>query len=168
MLNPKVGRVPLQDCVTTAHGRFAELLKLTGLCGVDGAGGKNGSRPRSRAVGAGCGTLIMRAQKEEGVWIREEAWMASKVPGRQTVPRAEIWAVLMVLMVWDGTHDLTIITDASYTVRGMEDLARRKNSRGPNRDLWTLIYPQRDKKVGVGVLSVVKVKSHIDGKQAYC
>ena len=101
-------------------------------------------------MGAGCGTLILRGQQIEGDWVQEEAWMASKVLGRQTVPRAEIWAVLMVLIVWDGTYDLTIITDASYTVRGMEDLARRKNSRGSNRDIWTLIYSQLDEKVGGG------------------
>ena len=44
--------------------------------------------------------------------------------GRQIVARAEFWAVLMVLLVWDGTYDLTIITDAPYTVQGMDDLDR--------------------------------------------
>ena len=57
--------------------------------------------------------------------------MASKVPGRQTAPSVEIWAVLMVLMVWDGTYDLTMITDASYTVQGMDDLASRKTAAVP-------------------------------------
>ena len=72
--------------------------------------------------------------------------MASKVPGRQTVPRAEIWAVLMVLMVWGGAYDLQIVTDASYTVQGMDALARRKNGRGPNRDIWQLRYAELDAK----------------------
>ena len=94
--------------------------------------------------------------------------MASKVPGRQTVPRAEIWAVLMVLLVWGGTYDLTVITDASYTVQGIDDLARRKNGRGPNRDIWQLIYAELDSKAGGGVLTITKVKSHINSAQAYC
>ena len=83
-------------------------------------------------------------EKVEGSWIEEETWLASKAPWRQTVPRAEIWAVLMVLVVWDWAYDPTVITDASYTVRGMEDLARRKNTRGPNRDIWALVYAEMD------------------------
>lgn len=79
--------------------------------------------------------MILRGEEVEGKWFQEEAWLTSKVPGRQTVPRAEIWAVRMLLMVWDGSYDLTIITDASYTVKGMHNLARRKNRRGPNRDI---------------------------------
>ena len=130
---------------------------------MDGSGGKNSSHPRSRTVGARCGTLIFRGQDIDDDLVQEEAWMASKIPGRQTVPRVEIWAVLMVLLVWDGAYDLTIIADASYTVKGMDDLARRKNSRGPNRDIWRLIYAELDSKPGGGILSVVRVKSHIDG-----
>ena len=42
----------------------------------------------------------------------------------------------------------------------MEDLARKKNTRGPNRDIWALIYAEMDKKAGVGMLSV-------NGKQAF-
>ena len=76
--------------------------------------------------------------------------------------------MLMVLMVWDGSYDLTIITDASYTVQGMDALARRKNGRGPNRDIWQLIYAELDSKLGGGVLTITKVKPHIDGVQAYC
>ena len=81
------------------------------------------------------GAALLRDHCDAADAVLEEAWLASKVPGRQTVPRAEIWAVLMVLMVWDGSFDLTIITHASYTVQGMDGLARRKNSRGPNRDI---------------------------------
>ena len=65
-------------------------------------------------------------------------------------PRAEIWAVLVVLMVWDGSYDLAIINNASYTVQGMDALARRRNGRGPNRDIWQLIYAELDSKQGEG------------------
>lgn len=168
MLKPKVGNVPYRDCGTHVEGRFAEFLKLTGVCGVDGSCGKNSRLPGNRTVGAGCRTTILRGRDISDDVIQEKAWMASKVLGRQTVPRAEIWAVSMVLLVWGGTYDLTIITDASYTDQGMDDIARRKNSRGPKRDIWRLIYAELDSKPGGGILSVVKVKSHIDGGQAYC
>ena len=74
----------------------------------------------------------------------------------------------MVLMVWDGAYDLQIVTHASYTVQGMDALARRKNGRGPNRDIWQLIYAALDAKEGGGVLTITNVKSHINGVQAYC
>ena len=74
----------------------------------------------------------------------------------------------MGLQVWGGSYDLEIITDASDIVCGVELLARRKNSRCPNRDIWSLIYPEVDKKEGAGLLAITKIKSHIDGVQAYC
>ena len=73
----------------------------------------------------------------------------------------------MVLMVSDGSYDLALVTDASYTVKGMQNLSRRKNSRGANCDIWTLIYSEMDKKQGSGILTIIMVKYHIDGKQAY-
>ena len=112
--------------------------------------------------------MFFRDTRTQGDWIQEEAYRASKVPGRQTVQRADIWAVLMALMVWGGSYDLEIIMDASYTVDGMQHLARTKNSRGPNRDIWSLIYSEMDKKHVAGLLIIAKVKSYIHGKQAYC
>ena len=52
---------------------------------------------------------------EDGQWIVEDAHIASRVPGKQTVPRAEAWAIYLVLCIWDGTYDLEIVTDASST-----------------------------------------------------
>ena len=72
---------------------------------------------------------------EDDDWILEEAYLASKVPGRQTVPRAEIWAVLLILRAWDGSYDLEVVTDATYTVCGMILQNRQKHSRGRNRDI---------------------------------
>ena len=87
---------------------------------------------------------------------------------RQTVPRAEIRAVLMILRAWDGSHDLEVVTYATYTVCGMVHIRRRKHNRGPNRDIWKLLYEELDKKAGGVILTITKVKSHIDGAQAYC
>ena len=112
--------------------------------------GKIAASLGGRSIGAGAGAVRFRDQGDAVDAIIEEAWLASEVPGRQTVPRAESWAVLMVLMEWDGSHDLIIITDASYTVQGLGALARRKNGRGPNRDIRQLIYAELDSKQGGG------------------
>ena len=55
----------------------------------------------------------------------DEALMCAKVPGRQTVPRAEAWAVKEVLDIHRGATPLKIITDASYVVKGF-DVQNRK------------------------------------------
>ena len=168
MLELAVGLIFAKDCITHREGNFADIPKATGVCGVDGSGGQNSSFARGRSVGAGVGVVLLRDHGDAADAVVDEAWLASKVPGRQTVPRAEIWAVLMVILEWDGSHDLQIITDASYTIQGMDALARRKNGRGPNRDIWRLIYAALDAKQGSVELTVTKVKSHIDGVQTYC
>lgn len=125
-----------EDCKLTRMGNFAEILKATGRCGVDGSGGKLfSSNARLRTVGAGCGVILM-GENENEAWITEEAYLASRVPGKQTVPRAEAWAIYLVVCEWDGSYDLEIITDASYTLRGMYFTSRGSNLKGTNKDIW--------------------------------
>ena len=81
MVNPKHDRVTLQDCKAITSGRFEEILCILGRAGADGSGGENSSYPRVRSVGAGCDAMILR-DNQEGEWIQEEAWFASKVPDR--------------------------------------------------------------------------------------
>ena len=90
------------------------------------------------------------SDNEEDPWIVEEAYLASKAPGKQTVPRADTWAVYLVLHEWYGAYDLEIITDASYTVSGMDFTRRASNLKGANKDLWKLIYDEIDYSAGDG------------------
>ena len=46
-----------------------------------------------------------------------ESLLLAKVPGKQTVPRAEAWAVSEVLQIYRGETPLKIITDASYVIK---------------------------------------------------
>ena len=120
MLPAKPSPVLRAECNATVVGDFAKILKATGRCGVDGSGGKLfSSNPRLRAVGAGVGAQAL-GETEEGQWVVEEAYLSSRVPGKQTVPRAEAWAMYLVLGIWAGTYDLEIVTDASYTYSGMD------------------------------------------------
>ena len=48
-------------------------------------------------------------------------------------PRHETWAVYLVLLEWGGTYDLETITDASYTVSGMDFARRASNLREPTK-----------------------------------
>ena len=108
-----------------------------------------------RAVGAGC-SVVLPDECNPGQ-ILTKATISSAVPGKQTFPRAEIWSLLLVLQVWNGRHPLTLITDATYTMTGM-DLANRLSSlKGKNGDLWKEIHAEVDAK---GMPTMVKVKSH--------
>lgn len=166
MLLAKPETVLLKDCVTVTRGEFARPLKLTGRGGVDGPGGKNGSNARFRAVGAGCSAILM-GDSETGGWIIAETYLAPKAPCRQTAPRAEIWAVLLILQAWGGAYDSWIVTDATYTVSGMLIDNRHKHRRGKNRNIWRLLYDEVDSKLGAGIRTVAKVQSHIKGGQVY-
>ena len=89
------------------------------------------------------------------------AVMFSKVPGKQTVPRSELWALLSILRrMQDGEH-YTVYIDASYVINGVK--ARTPHySRGCNGDIWTKIFKETDR---LESLHTVKVKSHVESKE---
>ena len=76
----------------------------------------------------------------------------------------------LVLQVWDGTYDLEIATDASYTYSGMDLHNRQKHLRGTNKDIWQLIYTEIDftMKDADGQLEITKIKSHSDAEHLVC
>ena len=51
--------------------------------------------------------------------------MIINVPGKQTVPRAETWAVLQVIKVMKGVKEMKIITDAMYVIKGFKNHNRK-------------------------------------------
>ena len=84
--------------------------------------------------------------------------------------------MFLVLQVWDGTYNLEIVTDASYTYSGMDLRNRRKHLRGTNKDIWQLIYKELDYTMQdadgttccKGELTVIKIKSHSEGEHLLC
>ena len=96
--------------------------------------------------------------------------MSSRVPGKQTVPRAEAWAMYLVLQEWDGTYDVEIVIDASYTYSGMGLRNRHKHLKGANRDIWQPIYKETDYNTehGAGHLDIAKIKSHSYAEHLVC
>ena len=120
---------------------------------------------RLRAKGSGCSVILLGENQYE---ITAKATISSKVPGArrcQTVPRAEMYALFLMVQAWGGTYSLDIVTHVSYTVYGMMGGNRRKHLRRKNGDLWRLIHQELDTKDRNPLL--IKVKSHINGKQVY-
>ena len=94
---------------------------------------------------AGAGCSVIRFGICFGM-VLEKATMSAKAPGRQTIPRAEIWTLYCLLQVWGGSYHLGIVTDATYTMNGIGkgqpeerllveiDLQRTRLQRSPTSD----------------------------------
>ena len=82
------------------------------------------------------------------------------VPGRQTVPRSELWGAIHTLGSTAPTIAVSIGIDASYVVNGTNN--RGALIAGPNGDLWSILYKIIDGRTGT--TTIYKVKSHLDEK----
>ena len=80
------------------------------------------------------------------------------MPGRQTVPRAELWGAIQILSRVDGKTNIQIPIDARYLTRGIKH--RGDLEQGPNGDLWSILFQLIDGRSGV--TDVIKVKSHLE------
>ena len=104
---------------------------------------------RSRTVAAG----VFVACKDR----KEIAFLFSRVPGRQTVPRSELWALLTLMRRMRTQGSYKVYIDASYVINGLQ--AKTKNySKGNTGDIWTRIFAELDR---IGDVEAIKVKSHV-------
>lgn len=148
-------RVSTAECDHVIKGPLVEIMRNVGQAGVDGAGGKLGSTT-FRCVGAGGAAVLFHPHKKHCVLCT--AMIYSKVPGNQTVCRAEESALYIIIKVWPGDFHLTIPVDATYSLSGMDLARREKHIKGVNSDIWNLIYHELSSKALVAVME--KVKSH--------
>ena len=86
------------------------------------------------------------------------------VPGKQTIPRAELWAVICLAAKVPDGHKCKVYVDSQCTVNGLRNLdngkTMKKLQKGDNGDLWRLMSNIRKEK-GIE-LEVIKVKSHVE------
>ena len=83
--------------------------------------------------------------------------MRLSVPGNQTVPRAELVAVCVVLEIATAPL-IEIITDAAYIIRGV--LRGPNFSARPNWDLWRRFWAAVDARGGIEKVNFRKINSH--------
>ena len=152
MTTPKVEWQEMEDCTHVVIGDFAGILAKGCRGGTDGSGGKEQNRWHSRVSAA---AVVYSSEL-----LDEYAIMYSRVPGRQTVPRAELWAIICTLKT------VAIITlqihifyiDAQYILNGIASDTNLYRD-GLNGDLWTMLYT-----VLLPIKNwcrFVKVKSHV-------
>ena len=85
----------------------------------------------------------------------------SSTPGRQTVPRAEVWAAIMAAHAAAHGQRISLHIDAAYVVKGLQQVHRQEALRcGTNGDIWdTFIELIETKKLTV---TTFKMKSHAE------
>ena len=114
-------------------------------------------------MGGGSGGSVIVFHPTRVNEILMKALIFSKVPGRQTVSRAEACALHNLIHTWTGDFDLEIIVDATYSISGMDLEKQDKHLRGVNGDILGEIYQPLEFRLAA--LTIVKVKSHATAVQ---
>ena len=80
------------------------------------------------------------------------------MPGRQTIPRAEMWGAIQILSSVNEKSNIQTPIDAKYLAIGI--VHRGDLEQGPNGDLWSILSQLIDERSGVP--DVIKVRSHLE------
>ena len=159
VLNDPVGYIDTEHCYANEINDFTIALRETGEVGTDGSLEDN-VEPTNKTAGAGAAVYIPDRN--------QYAMLYSRVPGEQTVPRAEITALLHTLNRIDTCRRYTIYIDAKYVIDGVKCKSLKQQKKyldNDNGDLWLQVY-RRMKTVGEYV-DCVKVKSHVKSMEQY-
>ncbi len=132
---------------------LTELLERTRHGFSDGSGGLAESVASQRRVHSGAATYRL---DEDGNNL-DAGGLVAEVPGKQTVPRAELWGAALLINAAPSSGPFEVTLDAAYVVDGLAKCGDRLRS--ANGDLWTIlakIIEGRD-----GDTCITKVKSHV-------
>ncbi len=141
-----------------ASSNFDQVLAQTGRAYSDGSGGpKDVPRNVSQvSFGAACFDFLLDGPHDFVVSNLEV--IGGLVPGKQTVPRAELWGGIQVLVRLPSNVEAFLGLDASCVTKGAR--TRGKLIQGTNGDLWSILYRLIDTRIAP--TNVFKVKSHLD------
>ncbi|CAE8582441.1 unnamed protein product, partial [Polarella glacialis] len=123
------------------------VLPDQAIAATDGSGGEHSADPRLRRVG--WGAVVSTAY---AVW--PIAWASGGVQGTQTVPRAELQALVWLAQNTSGTVDVAI--DAAYVVKGVAKGPRFVHDN--HMDLWSALWSAMRNRVGK--INAFWTKSH--------
>ena len=89
--------------------------------------------------------------------IQQVEFLATSVPGKQTVPRAELYGLVKAAEVASKLHPTGILCDSAYAVRGSQAFSTDKLLDSYNGDLW-----EEYGAVVHGRVQVQKVRTHAE------
>ena len=106
----------------------------------------------------GVATFSVQILSDTSFNMPRTGFFGGQVPGRQTVPRAELWGAIQILSRVDEKSNIQIPIDAKCGTSGITQ--KGDLEQGPNGDLWSILFQLIDRRSGV--TDVVKVKSQLD------
>ena len=140
---------------------FGDVLAESMYGFSDGAGAEKDTPTAARRVASG-GAAFKYSNDAGTHNVQRVEGLYAEVPGRQTVPRAEVWAATLVASKAPSKGDLKIGIDASYVVNGIDRKSRLL--KGDNGDLWAVLFSILDGRDGT--TSPHKIKSHLEDRGA--
>ena len=137
---------------------FSACAKNHVLFASDGSGRSRKTPQTLRQVAFGVATFDMHIGNDTSFTLQQTGYLGGQVPGKQTVPRAELWGAIQILSKVDGKSNIQIPIDAKYVTRCIAH--RGDLVQGPNGDLWSILFQLIDEHSGV--TDFIKVKSHLE------
>ncbi len=135
---------------------------------TDGSGGPNHAPKGAPAAGSGLAAVAWDdASGRQPPVVRNVSIAAAAVPGKQTVPRAELWAAAWATELGSDEkaeegpgYALDVRADAAYVVNGFAStVSQAKLARGRNGDLWERL--KQGVEARTGTVTISKVKAHL-------
>ena len=136
---------------------FSKLYNELGSICTDGSGGPKAT-PKSITQVAQGAAVVKYEIIAVRLFTRQLECAGGQVPGRQTVPRAELWGCIKAVSAADPHLTIHIGIDASYVTRGA--YSRGKLTSVTNGDLWSILFELIDGRPGQ--VHIYKIKSHLD------
>ncbi len=145
-------------------GNFKEVIERSGRAYSDGSGGPKEVPKEVTQVSFGAVAFDFCILDQLSFEIANLAVIGGQVPGRQTVPRAELWGGIQTLLRTPSYASLDLGIDAKYVTQGVK--SRGKLCSGDNGDLWSITYNIIDSRAGP--TNIFKVSSHLEDQGASC
>ena len=152
------GEVEVYEAQIWKTANFDTVLHQSKMGFSDGTSGQDDVPAMLRPAGFGAATFNFRVVDNMPV-IENIQGICGQVPGEQTVPRAEVWAAVVLISRIHPNAVGRIGIDAAYVVDGVAKRARLE--KGKNGDLWSLFFALLD--LRTAELGIAKVWSHIEG-----
>ena len=139
-ITPVQQRKTSDDHSATSTPDFTKTLEKLGYAYTDGSGGPNWLPKGAKTTGSAVATMRLSSEPG-GLKVHDDGISTSSTPGRQTVPRAEVWAAIMTAQAATCGQQISLHIDAAYLVKGIQQVHKHEALRGgANGDLWdTLI-----------------------------
>ena len=125
----------------------------------DGSGGSRETPKSVRQVAFGVATFSLQPQSDTSFKLPRTGFLGGWVPGRQTVPRGELWGAIQILCRVDEKSNIQIPIDAKLRDEGhhAQKVIWNKDHK---RDLWSILFQLIDERSRV--TDVIKVESHLE------